>query len=67
MATTKLTIRRGKRSKDVTVSAGTAIAGSDGIEINIDATTMSKKDAIDALDEVRRYILEHKWLTPVPA
>lgn len=63
MAARKLTIRRGKRSKDVTVAAGTAIIGSDAIEINIDQTTMAKKDAIDLLDEARRYILEHAWPT----
>jgi hypothetical protein len=59
---TKLTWKRGKTAKDVTVSAGTTIAGSDAIEVNIDATKMSKKDIAAGLDEIKRYVLEHKSL-----
>lgn len=46
MATFKLTIKRGQRAQDVVRSAGSAIAGSDAIEINIDMTNMSKLDAV---------------------
>jgi hypothetical protein len=35
----KLTIKRGQRAPDVVRSAGTAIAGSDAIELNVDAPT----------------------------
>jgi hypothetical protein len=58
MATAKLTIQRGKVDlKDVIVSAGTAEAQSDTISVNIDATALSKGDAILLLEEVKQKIL----------
>jgi hypothetical protein len=49
----KLTIKRGQRAQDVVRSAGTAIAGSDAIELNVDATNMSKLDLILMLGSSR--------------
>jgi hypothetical protein len=53
----KLSIKRGQRAPDVVRSAGSAIAGSDSIELNVDYTNMSKLDLITMLGEVRRQIL----------
>jgi hypothetical protein len=41
MAQFKLTLKRGQRAPDVVRAAGTAIAGSDAIELNVDYTNMS--------------------------
>jgi hypothetical protein len=62
MATAKLTIQRGKVDlKDVIVSAGTAEAQSDTISVNIDATALSKGDAILLLEEVKQKIFASPW------
>jgi hypothetical protein len=62
MATVKLTIKRGAQApKDITVAAGTVIAGSDAIEVNIDQTKMTKGEAVILLDQVKAQILRSKW------
>lgn len=52
MATFKLTIKRGQRAPDVVRSAGSAIGGSDAIELNVDTTNMSKLDLIVMLKQL---------------
>lgn len=62
MAQVKLTVSRGKVAlKDVAVSAGTAISGSDAMELNIDQTKMSKGDVLVLLDAVRAKIFASPW------
>lgn len=62
MAQVKLTWTRGKPNlKDVSVGAGTAIAGSDAMELNIDQTRMSKGDALVGLEALRQRIFNAKW------
>lgn len=61
-AQAKLTTTLGlPRLKDVTVAAGTAIAGSDAMELNIDYTKMTKGDALKLLDQFRQKIFASKW------
>lgn len=52
----KLTCKRGQRPHEVARSNGTAIAGSDAIEVNIDVTNMSKLDVILALRAIAAQI-----------
>lgn len=62
MAQVKLTIARGgNRLADVSVGAGTAIAGSDAMELNIDYTKMRKGDALIMLDKLKQKIAASKW------
>jgi hypothetical protein len=62
MAQVKLTVVRGKPNlKDVTVSAGTPIAGSDAMELNIDQTKISKGDALIMIDALRAKIFSSPW------
>jgi hypothetical protein len=56
MATFKLTLKRGQHAQDTVRSAGSAIAGSDAIELNVDATNMSKLDLIILLGQIRQQI-----------
>jgi hypothetical protein len=58
---TKLTIARGKTSKDVVVAAGAAISGGNKIEVNIDAENITKRELVDMLDQVKRRVIEGKW------
>jgi hypothetical protein len=53
----KLTIKRGQRAPDVVRSAGTGIAGSDALELNVDVTNMSKLDLKLMLRELEKQIL----------
>jgi hypothetical protein len=62
MATTKLTIKEGQHQKDVVVSAGSAIAGSDAMELNIDITGMTKGQARLLLKELDAFIHQNKTL-----
>lgn len=48
----KLTIKRGQRAMDVVRSAGSAIAGSDAVELNVDVTNMSKLELVLALRQL---------------
>jgi hypothetical protein len=58
----KLTVSRGKPNlKDITVAAGTTIAGSDAMELNIDQTKMGKLEALTLLEELRQKIFASKW------
>jgi hypothetical protein len=62
MAQVKLTVARGKpQIKDIALSAGTAIAGSDAMELNIDFTKMAKGDALVMLDGLRDKIFATPW------
>ncbi|WP_156360198.1 MULTISPECIES: hypothetical protein [unclassified Sphingomonas] len=62
MAQVKLTVSRGKQAlKDVAVAAGTAIAGSDAMELNIDQTKISKGDALVMVDALRAKIFASPW------
>lgn len=62
MATVKLTVTRGKPNmKDITVGAGTTIAGSDAMELNIDYTKIAKGDALVMLEHLRQRIYTSKW------
>ncbi|WEK43643.1 MAG: hypothetical protein P0Y64_02075 [Candidatus Sphingomonas colombiensis] len=62
MAQVKLTVTRGKPNlKDITVGAGTAIAGSDAMELNIDFTKMSRGDAFAMVDALRDKIFNLPW------
>lgn len=55
----KLTWKRQQKAQDVVKAAGAVIAGSDAIEVNIDATAMSKAEALQGLDYIRQQVLEH--------
>lgn len=58
----KLTVTRGKTGlKDITVAAGTTIAGSDAMELNIDYTKITKGDAIIMIELLEQKILASKW------
>lgn len=57
----KLTIKRGQKAKDVTVAAGTVIAGSDALELNIDVTNLKSSEIRVLLKELESYLHSHKW------
>ena len=57
----KLTIKRGQTSQDVTQAAGSAIGGSDAIEINIDVTDMNLREVCVLLDEAKKAIIDGNW------
>jgi hypothetical protein len=57
----KLTLKRGQRAQDVVRSAGTAIAGSDAIEINVDYTNMTKLDFLTLLGAIKAQVLTKGW------
>ncbi|WP_287459194.1 hypothetical protein [Sphingomonas sp.] len=62
MAQAKLTVTRGKPNlKDITVGAGTPIAGSDAMELNIDFTKMTRGDAMVMLDNLRAKVFNLPW------
>lgn len=62
MAQAKLTVTRGKPNlKDITVAAGTPIAGSDAMELNIDFTKMTKGDAMVMIDNLRAKVFNLPW------
>lgn len=58
MATMKLTWKRGQRAQHVVKAAGSAIAGSDAIEVNIDVTNMTKGQALAGLDYIKQQVFE---------
>lgn len=60
----KLTIKRGQKAQDVARSAGTTISGSDAVELNVDATNMSKGDLLVALEELRKQIHQSGFPQP---
>lgn len=62
MAQVMLTVVRGKPNlKDVAVSAGTPIAGSDAMQLNIDQTKITKGDALVMIDALRAKIFNAPW------
>lgn len=61
MARWKLSLNLGQTVQNVVRAAGTAIAGNDGIELNIDQTKMSKRECIVLIDEVRERVLQSNW------
>lgn len=61
MSTFKTKISRGQRVIDMTTTSGTAIAGSDAMELNIDATKMSKGDALTMLDQITQSLFKAPW------
>jgi hypothetical protein len=64
MATFKLSIKRGQRAENVTVAAGSAIAGSDALELNVDATAMSKGELLQQINELKKQILQSPFPQP---
>jgi len=62
MATAKLTIKQGQHAKDVVVSAGSAIVGSDALELNMDITDMTKGQVQVLLDELNQYIHKSEFI-----
>lgn len=62
MAQVKLTVVRGKpQIKDIALSAGTPIAGSDAMELNVDYTKMAKGDVLVMIDALRAKIFASPW------
>lgn len=61
MAQWKFTAIRGGAIKDVAISVGTPIAGSDALELNIDQTKMTKAEAVAQLDGIRTRLVASKW------
>jgi hypothetical protein len=60
--TAKFTVPRGKHAqKNVTITAGSAEAQTDTISLNIDATHMTKGDAIILLEDLVQKIHTNKW------
>lgn len=58
----KFTIQRGKVDlKDVLVAAGAAEAQTDTMSVNIDATNLTKGEAMNMLDEVKQKIFNATW------
>lgn len=58
----KYSIKLGQRAPQVVLSAGTAIAGSDAMELNIDLTKMTRMQAYDMLCHLtRKIVAEGKW------
>lgn len=57
----KYSVAKGGKGPDVVVAAGAAIAGSDALFVNIDTTHMTKSETLDALEAVRRHIVEDGW------
>lgn len=56
----KYSIPKGGRRKDVTVAAGDTV-GTDIITVNVDATTMTHHDFVQALREIEIYAEQNKW------
>lgn len=58
----KLTLLRGGSRESVAVANGTDIAGStDAIEVNIDATNMTRGEAAEMLTVIRDRIISGPW------
>lgn len=58
----KFTAELGTRPEDAVLAAGSDIAGStDAIEVNIDATKMSRGDAVLLLEGIKQRILSGPW------
>lgn len=57
----KFTIARGKTVKDVVVAAGTEIAGSDAIELNMDITSMTEVEAYAMIEALEAAFVNAKY------
>jgi len=58
----KFTAARGKvQLKDIAIAAGAAEAQSDTISINIDATKLTKGEALILIDNIKAKIHAAKW------
>jgi hypothetical protein len=58
VATFKLTLKRGQKKEDVVKAAGSAIAGSDALELNVDATVLTKGELLTMLDVLQQQIAQ---------
>ena len=58
----KFSIKQGQTASDVVKGAGTAISGSDAIEVNIDVTNMTQGDIDAMLQDIRTAILSQPFL-----
>jgi hypothetical protein len=61
MSTAKLTIHLGEEYPNVTVAAGTAIAGSDAMELNMDITKMTKGQMLILMEQLDAYLTRSKF------
>lgn len=61
MGSFKGTIRRGQRVEQVAFTGGSAIAGSDAVELTIDSTKMSKGDALVMLDQLGQAVVRKPY------
>lgn len=59
----KLTLIRGGKRESVAIANGTDIAGGgdDAIEINIDATNMTRGECVEMIDVIRDRIIQGLW------
>lgn len=57
----KMTVSQGGKAPDVVVEAGDGLTGTDAIQLQIDATNMSKGACLLAIDELKRRIHEGAW------
>lgn len=58
----KLNVKHGADRPSVAVSAGTDIAGvTDGVEINIEQTVMTKQECLEAIDRIKDRIIAGPW------
>jgi hypothetical protein len=53
MATAKFTIAQGQNPDAVVVAAGSAIAGGNAMELNIDTTAMSQGEALVMIERLK--------------
>lgn len=60
MATAKFTIAAGKTTDKVVVAAGSAIAGGNAMELNIDSTSISQGEALAMIDRLKMAVSK-KW------
>lgn len=66
MATTKLTVQRGKSDmKGVTIAAGSAEAQTETMSLNIDYTTLKKGEALMMLEAIKNRIAGSRTWPPL--
>ena len=58
MAQWKFTAKMGETKDKVTIGAGTAIAGSDAMELNVDATNMTRREFAATLKTLTERAIE---------
>ncbi|MES2058262.1 MAG: hypothetical protein V4564_20165 [Pseudomonadota bacterium] len=57
----KYSLKRGQTAKDVVISAGTTIAGSDAVELNVDATNMTEMEFYALMEELEIAYINAKY------